>query len=415
MKYKELKSLFYLDQKQCAVEYKKRFDSEDAVKLDFMIGENQAFFLQNTQVLSLALDLSRLDKKIYTLCIELPVVALKQYTRKCLIDEIVLSNKIEGVHSSRKEIGEVLDTLEAQSKERGKLERFFGLVNKYLMLSQSQAIALESCRDIRSLYDEVFLNEIVSEDSSNKPDGELFRKESVSVYNEYGKIIHKGMLPESKIISNMESAIAFLKDNFVEELFRVCIFHYLIEYIHPFYDGNGRLGRLIFSYGISRQLTPLVAFRISGTIKEELSAYYNAFKTCNDSKNFGDLTPFLIMQLQMIKKAMEQLRDSLEEKKTILQKYEDEIEKMYSDNLELKQLHSLLIQAALFSEKGISMEEMMSILELSRYKIKNLMELMNHSMVQTEKKGNTLFYYANLDLMDNQIIKEEISKLESQS
>ena len=47
---------------------------------------------------------------------QLPDIAKEQYSRKCLIDEIVLTNKIEGVHSSRKEIGEVLDMLGERSE-----------------------------------------------------------------------------------------------------------------------------------------------------------------------------------------------------------------------------------------------------------------------------------------------------------
>ena len=116
MSYKELKSLFYGDANIYAQEYNKRFNSEEAIKLDFYIGENQAFFLNNAEVLTVAYKIQKLDKKIYKLCHTLPGVALTQYSKKCLIDEIVITNKIEGVHSSRKEIGEALDILETQSE-----------------------------------------------------------------------------------------------------------------------------------------------------------------------------------------------------------------------------------------------------------------------------------------------------------
>ncbi len=81
----------------------------------------------------------------------MPPIALNQYSKKCLIDEIVITNKIEGVHSSRKEIGEALDILETQSKKKGKQIRFIGLVNKYLKLINSENIPLKSCQDIRAL------------------------------------------------------------------------------------------------------------------------------------------------------------------------------------------------------------------------------------------------------------------------
>ena len=116
----------------------------------------------------------------------------------------------------------------------------------------------------------------------------------------------------------------------------------------------------------------MIAFRISETIKENISAYYKAFSTCNDYRNLGDVTPFLLMQLKMILLAMEELKKSLNEKLIIWKKYEEVIEKQ-SDNFDLLRLYSFLIQAALFSEQGISMIELQYNMGFSSYKIKNLM------------------------------------------
>lgn len=410
MKYKELKSIYYAENDKYAQAYSERFHSEESVKLDFQVGSNQAFFLQNAQVMTLAYKIAKMDKEIEILCSKLPGVALEQYTKKCLIDEIVLTNKIEGVHSSRKEIGEVLDTLEMQSKATGKHIRFNGLVNKYLMLVKSKDICLNSCKDIRDLYDEVFLDEVVFEDPQNKPDGELFRKQAVSVHSETDKVIHNGVMPESKIIEAMEKGLKFLHDDSVEELFRVCLFHYLIEYIHPFYDGNGRLGRLIFSYGITKTLCPLIAFRISETIKVKISAYYKAFAACNDQRNLGDLTPFLIMQLSMIYDAAKDLRESLIERMQIWKKYEAAILKHSDESEDVRLLYSYLIQAALFSEKGISMIELTSNMHCSKYTIDKLMKEIEPEKIVTKKKGNTRFYSINLETLHNEIVTAGIEK-----
>lgn len=86
----------------------------------------------------------RLDKEIALLKCQLPQIALQQYTRKCLIDEVVLTNQIEGIHSSRKEIGDVLDELEEQSTHRRKKLRFDGIVKKHVMLQEGESLALET-------------------------------------------------------------------------------------------------------------------------------------------------------------------------------------------------------------------------------------------------------------------------------
>lgn len=410
MAYKELKSLYYGNNEIYAQEYINRFNSSESIKIDFKIKDNQAFFMLNAEVMTIAFNIAKLDKEIGNLCNELPGVAIQQYSKKCLIDEIVITNKIEGVHSSRKEIGEALDILETQSKNKGKHQRFIGLVNKYLKLINQEEIPMKDCKDIRNIYDEIFLEEVVSEDPSNKPDGEIFRKDSVSIHSETDKVIHTGLTPESKIIEATTQALNFLNDNSIEELFRVCIFHYLIEYIHPFYDGNGRLGRFILSYGISKTLTPLISFRLSETIKENINAYYKAFKICNDQRNLGDLTPFLLMQLNMILSAMKELLKSLQEKLATWNKYEKSIEE-FCDNIDLLRLYSYLIQAALFSEQGISMMQLQQNMGFSVYLIKKLMNKIPEEMIVIKSKRKYKFYSINLEKLNSAILKKSVEDL----
>lgn len=412
MAYKELKSLYYGTDEAYAQEYLNRFNSPEAIKLNFYIGKSQAFFLQNTEVLMLAYRIAKLDKAISKLCDDLPGVAINQYSKKCLIDEIVITNKIEGVRSTRKEIGDALVVLETQSSQKGKRQRFLGLVNKYFKLMQYEQVSLKSCKDIRDIYDEVFLEEVVFEDPANAPDGTLFRKNPVSIRSAADRKIHEGLMPETRIIEAMEQALSFLNEESVDGLFRACIFHYLIEYIHPFYDGNGRLGRFILSCGIANELSPLISFRISETIKEKINTYYKAFKICNDHRNQGDLTPFLLMQLDMILNAMQDLEKSLLEKLTTWNKYERIIERHFR-RTDLLTLSSYLIQAALFSERGISMQELQQNMKYSPYMIKKLMEKIPVNLVVIKKKGNFKFYSFNLEELDSIALQESIKRLES--
>jgi Fic family protein len=412
MPYKELKSLYYGDNAIYAQEYLNRFNSENTVKLNFYIGEHRAFFTETVDVMKIAFNIARMDKEIGDLCLKLPVVAIEQYSRKCLIDEIVITNKIEGVRSSRKEIGEALDILELQSKNKGKRQRFVSLVNKYLKLITHEDVPLNNCQDIRAIYDEIFLDEVIGEDPKNKPDGKIFRNDPVSVHSETDKVIHTGLFPESKIIDATTQALDFLNDDSIEKLFRICIFHYLIEYIHPFYDGNGRLGRFILSYGISNTLTPLISFRISETIKENINAYYKAFKICNDQRNLGDLTPFLLMQLDMIFSAMKELRESLLNKLATWNKYEEAIKK-YCDDFLLLRLYSLLIQATLFSEQGITMTELEQNMNLSKYLIKSLMSKIPAEMITVKTKQKFKFYSITLEKLNALILEQSINAIQN--
>ena len=89
----------------------------------------------------------------------------------------MLTNNIEGVHSTRKEIGEILQDLSTRNKRN----RFVGLVAKYAALEDNQSISFKTCQDIRKVYDDIFYEEIKATDPENLPDGEIFRKSGVEV------------------------------------------------------------------------------------------------------------------------------------------------------------------------------------------------------------------------------------------
>ena len=304
-----LKSLYYDHKEEYEALYESRFNSNECVHLNFSIANNPAFFLETPELMKKVVEITRLDKAISQLSNSLPGIALKQYINKCLIDEIVITNNIEGVHSTRKEIGEILDDLEGKSDKR-----FFGLVNKYNALITGSYVSIKDSRDIRELYDEMFLTEIIEENPKDAPDGEIFRKDHVNVVDSRQKVIHHGLYPESKIISSMDDAINILNDDDIDPLFRISIFHYLFGYIHPFYNGNGRLNRFISSYYLANTLESIMGYRLSYTIKENINKYYKSFKVVNEEINKGDITPFIFTYLDFIKESAINLRDGLVEK-----------------------------------------------------------------------------------------------------
>ena len=402
MPYKEFRKLYYGDQEMYKSTYDRRFSSENTVRLDFDVAGYPAFFVQCPDVVTLSYEILRLDKDIALLRTQLPEIALEQYSKRCLIDEIVITNNIEGVHSSRKEIGAALSILEEQSSRKGKKNVFLGLVNKYLKLLSHENVPLETCQDIRNIYDEIVLDEVISEDKHNAPDGQIFRKDMTEIYAASGKSIHKGKYPEAVIITYMEKALKFLNDEEILPLYRICLFHYMIEFIHPFYDGNGRLGRFILSYCMAENFERLLAYRLSETIKENMKTYYRAFMSCNDPKNLADLTPFLIMMLGMIKSSMEDLKTSLQEKLFRWRRYHAAIPQLIQGkNNDISRLYDVLIQASLFSEQGISTQELLSFFHTNYATLGKRLAVVNtQELLITEKHENKKFYSLKLKELD---------------
>ena len=397
MEYQVLQKVYYKNRHDYERIYQERFNSEYTVHLDFEVKGNQAFFIQTPEIISMLTDILKMNHAVSNLCQALPGAAINQFSRRCLVDEIVLTNSIEGVRSTRKEISDILDELETASKGK----RFYGLVQKYNMLMTKAELPLDSCEDIRKVYDELVLAEVAAEGQGNVPDGNWFRKDAVSVYSESQKEIHKGLYPEEKIIQAMEKALAFLQDDSCEILYRISIFHYLIEYIHPFYDGNGRLGRFICSYLLSQELEPVTAYRLSYTIKEHINDYYQAFSTCNAPLNKGDLTPFLEMFLRIIRTSVKKLKESLQENYSRLNHISLRLPELMRDSDEkLDELYFLLAQAALFSEFGVSTRVVMNHLKVSRSTLNKKLEKIPTELLCKTKKGNVKYYSLNVDVLE---------------
>lgn len=390
-----LKKLYYQGKDLYDAVYKNRFENESSTRLDFEIHGYPAFFVWTKDITSKLMQIMENDKLVSKVLEKLPGVAIEEYQTSCLIDEIVLTNDIEGVRSTRREIANLLDDYSKQNNQK----RFAGIVQKYRMLLSSQSssqIKLNTCQDIREIYDSLLSGEV------EKPDGHIFRKDSVSVYSSTDKEIHRGVYPEFKIIKSMEKALLYLNTSSDHLLLKISVFHYLFGYIHPFYDGNGRTSRFISAYLMTQCLEPLVSFRLSYAIKRHIHGYYEAFMLCNDPLNRGEITSFIEMFLSVTLSAVRELKDGLEDRAEQMNMFftlcESFPECSESSKLYWK-LYQLLIQAALFSETGISTSELCRILTVSDSTLRKKLDVIKkRGLLLTRRYGYSKFYQLDMDI-----------------
>lgn len=380
--------IFYEDKTLYGQTYNQRYNSESTYRFDFKIKGNLAFMMVTPTLLQKIEQIHELNKELFILMKEVPAVALQQYTLKCLIDEIKMTNDIEGVRSTRKEINELLiDT--TKPKE---FKRLYGVTKKYQLLLGKEEIKLSTCEDIRRLYNEFVLMDVKVEDANNIPDGGIFIKDGAQLKGSNQRTIHEGIYPEEAIIECMSQSLNMLNNEKYNFLIRIAVFHYMFGYIHPFYDGNGRMSRFISSYLLSKKLEYLVPCKLSSTIKQNLQTYYKMFKDTNEEKNKGDLTHFVNAFFDIIIESIVELCKAIKERQEKLKYYLSIIQYNFKDE-KMINIIFVLVQNTLFGDEGLNVEEIVNATDVSESKTRSyLKDLDKMKLLKIYKNGRKNIY-----------------------
>jgi len=136
----------------------------------------------------------------------------------------------------------------------------------------------------------------------------MYRERPVGVVDsESGEIIHFGTLPQY-VPDLMNQLFAWLSESDTHPLIKACVFHYEFELIHPFIDGNGRIGRLWHTLIMSKW-NPLFAWLpVESMICQRQQEYYKTINYCNA---VCDSTKFIEFMLDTVISALEEAIDSV--------------------------------------------------------------------------------------------------------
>lgn len=122
-----------------------------------------------------------------------------------------------------------------------------------------------------------------------------YRKDGVGIFD--GKDVVHLAPPADKVPFLMADLFEWLKDSDVHPLIKSCVFHYEFEFIHPFQDGNGRMGRLWQTVILKEWKSIFAWLSVETIIKERQSEYYAAL---NSSDSTADSTAFIEFMLTAI-------------------------------------------------------------------------------------------------------------------
>ena len=127
-----------------------------------------------------------------------------------------------------------------------------------------------------------------------------FRSGPVGVVDKQGNILHFGTLPDYAPGLTKE-LLDWIKNSDLHLLIKSCVFHYELEVIHPFADGNGRIGRLWHTLLLT-QWKPMFAWLpVESIIHDRQDEYYAAI---NRSNYEGESTAFIEFMLSAIQEAL---------------------------------------------------------------------------------------------------------------
>ena len=396
MTYRTLSTLFHMDKSASALENNRKLAEERRlVESSFRLGisvRGEELFLAVPRELSVLNEVVlRKERRISSLYAALTPVARGALIRSLVIDEVVSTNALEGIHSTRRQIDELL----SETREHPSLsdKRFMELANLYVGLTDEEQAFPASAEDIRAIYDKVMQGEDLGD---NAPDGALFRRSGVDIIGSGGRVLHHGLEPEGAIISAISRMISVATSTDIPEIYSAIAAHYLFEYIHPFYDGNGRTGRYLLALYLSRPLSLLTALSLSRAIAENKAPYYRAFKDAENPLNHGELTHFVMCLMGYISDTQDGLIADLTEKKGQIEKVHRAIKDLDLDEKGHAVL-SMLAQYELFAAfPEVYLREVASYLRTSEQTARScLKKLEEKGLVKTITRRPLRFVLAD--------------------
>ena len=390
-KYENLIKLYYKKQ-NIEDEYTKRIKNPTTFITDLKINpikrgnkifdkEYNLFYINLMEHTLLQEIIIKNSNQINLISNELPQIAVKNIIIKILSNELYKTNKIEGIETVKSEIH---SSLKDNRKANKKVNKLDGIIKKYKDIMEKNfkdTQHIDSLSSFRKTYDEMF--EDFEKSGNYKLDGKYFRKDTVKVINGLGNTIHIGINGEEAIEKNIEDLIQFMNRKDIPFLVKASISHFFFEYIHPFYDGNGRFGRYLLSLYLARKLDILTAFSLSYSISKNLDDYYKSFVEVEDVNNYGEITFFIENILKTIKSGQEMIIELLSDS---IMKFNHSMEILKEITKKLSEKENIMLQIYLQNYLFNDFEEITNA-ELS-YIIGDLtQQTINKYTQELEKKG----------------------------
>ncbi|EGD34557.1 Fic family protein [Capnocytophaga sp. oral taxon 338] len=241
--------------------------------------------------------------------IDIPQMDKAKFMVSSLMEEAIASSQIEGANTTRKKAKEMI---QQGKKPKDKSEQM--ILNNYTTMQHLVAHFHQPLSEETLLY----IHKLITHKTLDNPaeEGAFRQNNEVHVVNfSNNEIVHTP--PEyTEIPILIGELCAFFNTNthpFIHPLIKACILHFMIGFVHPFVDGNGRTARALFYWYLLKEGYWLTEYlSISSMIKQSKGQYEKAY-LYTEADDY-DLTYFLTYQFRVLHKAYEALKQYLHTK-----------------------------------------------------------------------------------------------------
>ena len=211
-----------------------------------------------------------------------------------------------------------------------------------------------------------------------------YRQEGVGVFDGNGNCLHMAP-PADRVPQLMGDLFQWVKTTKEHPLIHSCVFHYEFEFIHPFIDGNGRMGRFWQTMLLARWKGIFAWLPVETIVKEHQQEYYNAIA---QSDAAGESTLFVEFMLKCLLDAMEHYEDT-EETEELHDKVHDKLHDKFPELSE----KAFGVLEVLKEHPGLKAEDIGAQVSLSERQVKTYLNALKQAGLIVRVGSNKTGYW----------------------
>lgn len=314
-----------------------------------------------------------------------------------IMEEAISSSQMEGANTTRKKAKEMI---QKEQKPKNKSEQMIMnnfITMKHIVQHKNEIITPEKILYIHKLITNKTLND-------NEEEGRFRDNDEVYVVDHITNEVVHTPPPKNELEALIKDLCAFCNNDltsFIHPIVKGCIVHFMIGWIHPFTDGNGRTARALFYWYMLKKGYWLTEYlSISRIIKDTKGQYEKAYLYTEVDEN--DLSYFITYHIKTMEKAFDALKTYINRKqKEVFQAAK--FMKIPSVNDRMAQILKILYDD---SERILNTKEIESRFDISNFTARSDLKMLVYlgflEIIQVNKKKNNFIKSKDFDKILNQ-------------